>query len=399
MSPTTRREGPPARLIDITRLASRAGRTLTGVDRVERAYLVELLGQPTPLFALARTALGYLLLDRAGAEGFLRRLDAGDWAPPDMLSRLARGKTPAQRAAEAALRRLSIARVRRGRLARMLGNRLPPGTAYLNLGHTNLTARVVAAVRTVPGARIAVFIHDTIPLDLPQMQREGSVDRFAGLLARAGEADVILTSSAAVAADIRRHLPEGPPIAHAPLGVAPAAPDPAALPKGLPPARPYFVALGTIEPRKNIGLLLDTWEALGEDPPPLLLCGSRGWKNRAVFARLDAGVPGVRECPGLSDGAVSALVADARALLFPSLAEGFGLPPAEAAALGTPVVCGDLAICREVLGDVPVYVDVSDSYAWEKTIRQLSEQPFPAPAPGFTPPDWADHFKVVSSVT
>lgn len=393
MAPTT-----PARLLDLTRLLSRAGRVLTGVDRVERAWLEQLLALETPLLALARSSFGYILVDRVGAAAFLEGLDSGHWGGTDLLSRLAPNRSEAQRAAEACLRRYAVARAPRYRLATMLARHVPAGAVYLNLGHTNLTDRVIEAVRTVPDARIVVFVHDTIPLDLPEMQREGSVERFAGFLRRAGTADHLLTSSSVVAQDIARHLPGGPPVTVAPLGVEPARPDPEALPDGLPPERPYFVALGTIEPRKNHALLLDVWEALGPEAPVLLLCGSRGWKNEAVFARLDTGIPGVQEVPGLSDGAVSALLSGARALLFPSIAEGYGLPPAEAAALGTPVVCGDLAICREVLGGSAVYLDVSDPYAWQKTIRYLAEHdPRPAPSP-FVPPRWADHFKVALGV-
>ncbi|EAR52996.1 Mannosyltransferase [Oceanicola granulosus HTCC2516] len=375
---------------------SRAGRVLTGVDRVERAYLAELIGRGEPLFALARSTFGYLLLDRAGAAAFLRHVDSGDWGRPAGLSRLARRLTPAQRAAEARTRRLAIARCSRRGLARMLARRLPGGTAYLNLGHTNLTDRVLTAVRALPGARVSVFVHDTIPLDHPEWQRDGAPERFAGFLRRAGRADRLLTSSQSVVADIRRHVAAPPPITAMPLGTDLAEPE-ATTPR---PDEPYFVALGTIEPRKNIALLLDVWERLPSPRPRLLLCGARGWRNEDTFARLDRGIDGVEERPGLSDAAIAALLTGARALLFPSRAEGFGLPLVEAAARRTPVVCGDLAICREVLGPHGIYLDVGDAYVWEKTIMQLSSgPPGPGPRDPFTPPSWADHFKVVLSVT
>ena len=66
---------PAARLLDLTRLVSRVGRgPLTGIDRVELAYLDALLRQPEPLFALVRTTLGYVLLDRPGALALHARL-------------------------------------------------------------------------------------------------------------------------------------------------------------------------------------------------------------------------------------------------------------------------------------------------------------------------------------
>lgn len=391
---------PPARLLDLTRLVARAGRLPTGVDRVERAYLRACLAAPAPVFGLVRTPFGYLLLDEAGCAGIARLTGQADWGEADALSRLARRRDAFSRAGQARARGLARARCLPPGLARTLRRHLPPGTAYLNIGHSNLTKRVVTAVRSVPNARIAVFVHDTIPLDAPLTQREGSVERFAAFLHRAAaEADLILCNSEVTRAAILRHAPECPPILPAHLGVEPAVPDPAALPAGLPPAAPYFVALGTIEPRKGHALLLDVWDGLGAGRPELVICGRRGWRNEAVFARLDRGVAGVRELPGLSDGAVAALLAGARALLFPSLAEGFGLPPVEAAALGTPVVCGDLAICREVLGDVPIYADPGDVYAWRNVVERLSEQaPDNRPGP-VAPPDWNDHFERVFAAT
>ncbi len=390
---------PPARLLDITRLMSRAGRGLTGIDRVERAWLAELLTGPVPLWLIGRTAFGYVLLDRAGGAQVLAAVDEGDWGRPDRLSRLARRATVGQRAAQSFVRARAAHRCLPQGLSRML-RALPEGTAYINVGHSNLTRRMLrAAKRRGP---VTVMVHDTIPLDWPEMQREGTVAGFEGKLRRVSAlADRVICSTGAVAADVSRHLVamgRVPPITVAALGVTLAAPRPDEL-AGLPLDQPYFVALGTIEPRKNIGLLLDVWEGLGPNPPRLILCGARGWHNEEVFARLDAGVDGVTEVAGLSDGAVTALLAGARALLFPSLAEGYGLPPLEAAALGRPVLCNALAICRELLGTRAVYADGTDVYQWRKIISDWTGSAPPATRPPFDPPSWADHFKTVLGVT
>ena len=191
-------------------------------------------------------------------------------------------------------------------------------------------------------------------------------------------------------------------IAH--IGVDLAAPDPATI----PPYEPYFVTLGTIEPRKNHTFLLDVWEALAERPPAtglprLLILGTRGWCNEALFARLDAHPlrgTAIEERAGLSDGAVAALVAGAAGLLFPSLAEGFGLPPLEAAARGVPVVAAPLPVYRETLGDIGVYLPVTDRYSWVKTIEGLAEERLRAERtaplrPAVDSPTWEAHFKAV----
>ena len=161
------------------------------------------------------------------------------------------------------------------------------------------------------------------------------------------------------------------------------------------------MTLGTIEPRKNHALLLDVWDGLaqgGGDIPHLFIIGNRGWADPALLARLDAQPAGVTELRGLSDGAVAALVAGARALLFPTLAEGYGLPPLEAAALGTPVVCTDLTVLRETLLDYPVYLHPSDSYAWMETIRAHADGSGGRNGKaGLDLPSWKDHFNAVLS--
>ena len=158
----------------------------------------------------------------------------------------------------------------------------------------------------------------------------------------AARADVILCNSRATEADVLRlAAPRRPRTVVAHLGVS--VPEAGTPPQGAWSGAPYFVTLGTIEPRKNHALLLDIWDrfaAEGRDAPHLLLCGARGWNNAAVFARLDAGNPLVQERPGLSDGEIAALLVHSRGLLFPSLAEGYGLPPIEAAALGLPITLG-----------------------------------------------------------
>jgi glycosyltransferase involved in cell wall biosynthesis len=393
---------PPARLLDLTRLVSRAGRVLTGVDRVELAYANALLSDVVPVWGLVKTSLGFLLLDRTGIGAILRATDSGDWGKPDLLSRLSLKLDRNRQAGQSLARKHASARCPQRRLGALLRKRLPPGTSYLNVGHSNLGQRVLDAVRQIPQGRIVVMIHDTIPLDHPQMQREGTVAGFAAKFRRAvGSADLILCPSEVSRANILRHgTAPGLPVLAVPLGVQPARPAPEDLPAGLDLTRPYFVVLGTIEPRKNHALLLDVWADLAADlgpaTPGLMICGNRGWNNAAVFARLDRQPAHVTELPGLSDGAVAALLTGSRGLLFPSLAEGFGLPLAEAAALGVPVICGDLAICREVLGDSAVYLSLSDRYHWKNTIEAAAGIALrPGKQTAFVPPGWEEHFKTV----
>ena len=392
-SPAITTSNPPARCLDITRLIRRAGRPMTGVDRVEFAYLRALVADPVPVYALARTRLGYVLLGPEGAEAILHRAGSDTWGALDLPGRVLRKGSDKQRRAEADLRRNALARSLPGGLPAMLKRHLPAGTSYLNTGHSNLTARVIAALRRA-GARITVLIHDTIPLDHPEFQRPGQPETFRAFLTRAESADRIICNSQATRADCTRHMTRPPDMIVARLGLEPVTPGPCPP----HPEVPYFVTVGTIEPRKNHALLLDIWDGFAAEARPaprLLICGTRGWNNARVFDRLDKGNPLIEERAGLSDPQIAALLVRSAGLLFPSVAEGYGLPPLEAAALGVPVIVCDLPVYRETLGDTGIYLPPRDVYSWRNKIEQLAEQT--PPRRDYAPPGWDDHFNIVLS--
>lgn len=389
-------------LIDLTRLVSRQGRAvLTGVDRVELAWLTQLLAQGGPLFGLVRTVIGVQLLNRHGCA-LVADMAQGkvDLPKPDLVSRLTRRGNPGRGAAETLLRRHAIARMSLMRAGRVLARHVPAGAVYLNLGHANLSDAVMRAVRRVRGVQIAALVHDTIPLDYPQFCRLGVAEEFVGKLAVIGRhADLVICSTRDAAARASAHLARLgrlPDVVVAPLGVALTAPDPSALPAGLDLATPYFVALGTIEPRKNIGLLLDVWADLPTPRPNLYLVGSRGWIGPQMAARLDAPPQGVVELSGLPDGAAMALLQGARALMFPSQAEGFGLPVLEAAALNTPILSANLPVIRELAGDYPVYASGLDRYSWAIMTQAALQGPRNSGQHwDGTLPAWRDHVATV----
>ena len=416
-SKTQSHHPPAARLLELTRVLSLHGRQPSGVDRVCLAYLRALCADDVPLFGLYRSSLGYILLNQAGVEALLRKLQSAvPWGAPDLLSRLRLRAAVSPQVVEAECRRLRLARCRPRGLQRMLARHLPDETTYVNVDQANLSARVLKAVKALPGGRVAVFLHDTIPLDHPELQTEAARLKLGKILARVqAHADVVLTNSQVSAEGIRRHmsaLGAVPRIEVAHLGVEPLFfqigdnPPPVDVPK------PYFLMLGTIEPRKQHGMILDIWEQLSDElseqeMPHLVICGRRGWMGEALFRRLDESPLRGRflhEFNDLDDAAVSALTAQCRASLFPSVAEGFGLPGAEAAAAGVTVLCSDLPVFREILGDIPIYAGVSDSYAWKTAIVDLTRQ---EQAKGndklgkrtqFKPPTWGAHFNTVLKV-
>lgn len=364
-------------LLDVTRLVSRLGKgALTGIDRVELAYLRHLMRGDFALHGLMRTPAGLLLLDRRGLQRLLDWVDGA--ALPgrlDWLGRVARQTDPVVGAIERELRGLAVLRTTVRRAGINLRKRLPEAVVYLNLGHANLSERVWLQLRDVARFRTVAMLHDTIPLDFPQFARPDQIGAFSRRVACISQcADLVIHTSAATRrtneAQLQRfgRVPAG---ITAPLGVDLAKPDLSGLPDGLLLDAPYFVTIGTIEPRKNHALLLDLWERISAEqasPPTLYIIGNRGWAGAELFARLDRAPKAVRVLSGLNDAAVAALLGRSRGLLFPSFAEGYGLPAFEAAAMGVPVIASDLPVLRECLGDYPVYLPPDEIYSWQKAI-------------------------------
>lgn len=115
----------------------------------------------------------------------------------------------------------------------------------------------------------------------------------------------------------------------------------------------YILSVSTIEPRKNIPALLEAWEGISAARPDLSLvvAGRWGWGPGETRRKLGT-MPGVLWTGSLDDPALSDAYAGAELLVYPSLYEGFGLPPLEAALEGTSSVLGPAEALREVYGDV-----------------------------------------------
>jgi len=128
--------------------------------------------------------------------------------------------------------------------------------------------------------------------------------------------------------------------------------------------QPYVLAVASLEPRKNFGRLLDAWSSLGgtTGAHQLVVVAAEGWRQGRIRRRLErmTGDGSVVKLGHIPDDVLAALYRRAKAFVFPSLAEGFGLPVAEAMACGVPVVTSQISSMPEVAADAALLVDPED---------------------------------------
>jgi alpha-1,3-rhamnosyl/mannosyltransferase len=232
--------------------------------------------------------------------------------------------------------------------------------------------------------RTVVTIHDISVLHYPQFHPAERVEYFnRHLHATVARADRILTDSAFISRDLQKTMGvDAARIRVVPLGVAPAfrPTDPATIAPRLAgfrlqPGR-YLVAVGTREPRKNLERLLDAYLGLPQSARaamPLAVVGPAGWRAEAIEARLDAAERAgeIRRLGYLSDDDRVAVTAGAAGLAYPSIYEGFGLPPLEAACCGVPVLTSRNSPMEEMLGEAAVLVDPLDVDAIRQGLARL----------------------------
>jgi alpha-1,3-rhamnosyl/mannosyltransferase len=239
---------------------------------------------------------------------------------------------------------------------------------------------VPAKLRRSSGA-LVVMVHDLgvrhVGWSLDDRTREALEHGLEASLARAA---AVITPSRAVGDELvaagLAKLAVVTAIHHGPGQVASA--GPAAKPPDVPERYALFV--GTLEPRKNLELLLELWPRLRRDHrdwPALVVVGGWGWKTESMRERVDlAQREGwLRSLGYVGDAPLLALYRGARFLVFPSLYEGFGLPLLEAMAVGCPVVCSDLPVFREVAGDAAEYVPAGDHSTWVEALLRVESDP------------------------
>lgn len=373
-------------LLDVTRLVKRFHKGLipTGVDRVGLAY-IERYGDRARAI-LSEQGFFATMSDRDSQRIFSLLLSAKQ--DTGLLRKLV---------AQTVLRSLVSPESERATLLHTSHNGMEFPRYYRAMQKRN--------VRTV------FMVHDLIPLTHAEYCRPGVGDvhrtrirtalrHASGLIANSqGTLDALVDEAQLAGLPL-------PPTVAAHLATAPAQLITSASPLG----KPYFVMLGTIEPRKNHWFMLHVWRRLvelhGDAAPKLVVVGRRGWECENVVDMLErcAELRGfVIEEPDCSDERLSTLLQHTRALLFPSFAEGYGLPLVEALALNVPVLASDIAIFHEIAGDIPDYLDPLDGPGWQARIMSYATSESPERSaqllriPRFRVPTWSDHFDRVDA--
>jgi glycosyltransferase involved in cell wall biosynthesis len=232
------------------------------------------------------------------------------------------------------------------------------------------------------GAANLYTIHDLVPLRLPYTTLDNKPNHVRLLNACFANAARIVTVSDTSRRDILDYFPKLSPnhVVNTYQAVPARTMDSDETARivaafGLQP-HGYFLFFGSIEPKKNVGRLLEAFLA-SDIAATLVIVGARAWKSEQELALLKHRPPDdrrVRQIDYLPADMLGALIAGARAVVFPSLYEGFGLPVLEAMALGAPVLASTGGALPEVAGEAALLVDPYDPRAIAAGLRRLAAE-------------------------
>ncbi|NOG72689.1 glycosyltransferase family 1 protein [Roseicella sp. DB1501] len=403
----------PGIVYDLTRLVKRAGaRTPTGIDRVDLRYALRAAaGEWGPALPALQLGGEMIAVPHSAARRLLAHLSScwleGGASEPaiEMLLRDAGLAEPVP-----ASRRLA------GAKAVQTFALQHDRAFYLNVSHHGLgEGEMLARLHARLGGGCVFFVHDLIPIEYPEYVRPGDQQRHAARMATVLTlASLVIVNSEATRRSLENWAERNgyaPPLCQvAHIGIEPGFEQPA--PADLPPIEtPYFVYVSTIEPRKNHVTLLHLWRDMArklpaERVPKLVLIGRRGWECEHVFAlldRCDLLQPHVIELSHLDDATMLRWLRGARAALFPSFAEGWGMPVVEALSLGVPVICSRIPAFEEATQGLGEMLDPLDVPAWHDRILAYASEPADARSTrqarlrDFARPQWASHFAAVQA--
>jgi glycosyltransferase involved in cell wall biosynthesis len=224
--------------------------------------------------------------------------------------------------------------------------------------------------------RRVVTVHDLTYRRFPELLQRETLDNLERHMSREiTQADAVICVSEATRQDLIRFYDIDPSRAvtiHSGLETLPAS---VAHELDLPPR--YLLFVSTIEPRKNLGALLDAFETLkdaGEYPGALVVVGRVGWKSDEVVKRMRTSRwhNDIRHLDYLPSGALANVYAGAELFVFPSIYEGFGFPLLEAMAHGVPTIAARSSSLPEIGGDAALYFDPRDAGELATAIRRVA---------------------------
>lgn len=371
-------------LLDMTRAAARRwnGAQPTGIDRVCDAYARHFTQKAIAVIQIRGRAV---ILNRAASDNLMLSLDAS------------RGTF--RRTLAASLTMSAAAPIRRNETL---------DAFYINVGHSDFD--LDAHWRWIRKRQLkpVYLLHDLIPITNPDVTTAHKSARHRGRVvsAIANAAGLVVnsqTTAKALTGFARKSALPMPPMLVSLIASGP-----------LPRVRRHpvrkktlFLSIGTVEHRKNPLLLLRVWSELldrmGDATPRLVLAGSLGQGSEEVL-RVLAGNPALAEVVSirsdLDDHGMARLLAQSRAVLLPSLAEGYGIPLVEALERGVPVIGSNLESFRELSQGISTLLDPTDHLAWLEAvldcIREGQEYRRQSDTlHRFNPPSWSQHFSML----
>ncbi|RKR73226.1 glycosyltransferase involved in cell wall biosynthesis [Frondihabitans australicus] len=232
-----------------------------------------------------------------------------------------------------------------------------------------------------PATQTAVTIHDTVPWTHPETLTAQGVRWHRAMAKRAWKfADAVVVPTHAVAAELAEYFDFGDRLRVIGGAVSPdlAVPDDAdEIADRLDLPERYALSVGTLEPRKGLEPLIRAMAHPDAPDIPLLVVGPEGWGDVQVSSVAEqAGLDDtrVRVMGRVPDATLAALLQRASVFVYPSLAEGFGLPVVEALSLGTPVVHSDAPALVEVAAGAGVVVPRDDPAGYPERLAQAMYQ-------------------------
>ncbi|HEY2323687.1 MAG TPA: glycosyltransferase family 1 protein [Thermoanaerobaculia bacterium] len=217
--------------------------------------------------------------------------------------------------------------------------------------------------------RRVITIHDLTYKRFPELLQKETLDNLERQMKREiAQADAIVCVSESTRRDLMHFYDVDPSRAFAVLsGIAP--PREYAPTEGLP--KRYLLFVSTVEPRKNLGVLLDAYERVRAAQPDvaLVVVGKVGWKSESLVPRLRR--PGIVHLNYLDPARLASVYRDATAFVMPSIYEGFGFPLLEAMTHGVPSIAAKSSSLPEIGGDAALYFEPSDASGLAAQINRV----------------------------